>query len=269
MALSRKNSKANIEEPQKTLPPTGSGSQEPDVCSICLDIPTVISSLDSCNHYYCYQCIYQWSKQSNTCPLCKARFHSISKVEEQQLNNSNKRKRESSDEKGRKKSKRDGVTSVPHRDMQMQAGPNIPFGGAPVNSMIQLLLSHMSGVAFFGGARPRPRRQFRELPGGVIDLTDEVESDNDSDSDSDDYHPHERIPAPPQRRDFIRERDNEGRVELEIVDSDDERGNINSNNNNNNDSDDTDDFRINRFVPNERANNNQGSNNNIVIDLSD
>jgi len=255
MAL--KNSKANIVSPKS---PPNNGSQE-DVCSICLDVPTAISSLDSCKHYYCYRCIYQWSKQSNTCPLCKARFHSITKIEEQ--NNSHKRKRESSNDKGRKKSKRDGVTSVPHRDMQ--AGPHIPFA-APV-AMIQLLLSHMSGAAFFGGARPAPRRQFRELPGGVIDLTDEVDSDNDSDSD--DYDP-EGIP-PQRRRDFIRERDHgEGRVELEIVDSDEEgdNNNINNNNNNNNNNDsDTDDFRLNRIVPNERDNN-QG-NNNIVIDLSD
>ena len=33
--------------------------------------------IDSCQHLFCFACIETWSKQSNTCPLCKRRFKEI------------------------------------------------------------------------------------------------------------------------------------------------------------------------------------------------
>jgi len=99
-------------------------SQE-DVCSICLDPPTVIASLDSCAHIYCYACIHQWSTYANTCPRCRERFHAITKKEPDDKNQGKKRRRDKGDlqsaKKNNKKSKRDRVTVVPHRDQ----GPQI------------------------------------------------------------------------------------------------------------------------------------------------
>jgi len=34
-------------------------------------------SLDNCSHIFCKECIVLWSKVTNTCPLCKARFTEI------------------------------------------------------------------------------------------------------------------------------------------------------------------------------------------------
>ncbi|CAN0472612.1 unnamed protein product, partial [Ectocarpus sp. 8 AP-2014] len=33
--------------------------------------------LDACSHRYCYTCILEWSKITNKCPQCKARFHTV------------------------------------------------------------------------------------------------------------------------------------------------------------------------------------------------
>lgn len=51
-------------------------------CCICLDIPTheELSSINGCSHPFCFTCIEKWADRENTCPLCKARFLKIEKV---------------------------------------------------------------------------------------------------------------------------------------------------------------------------------------------
>jgi len=49
-----------------------------------LDPPKIRGTLDSCAHIFCFECIHQWSKTSNTCPFCKQRFKQISKMDPSQ-----------------------------------------------------------------------------------------------------------------------------------------------------------------------------------------
>ena len=48
-------------------------------CAICLETSQNQSSLDSCSHCFCFECISNWSKlgRTNQCPLCKRRFQNI------------------------------------------------------------------------------------------------------------------------------------------------------------------------------------------------
>lgn len=39
----------------------------------------VVAKLDSCEHAFCFNCISEWSKVTNKCPLCKERFDQITK----------------------------------------------------------------------------------------------------------------------------------------------------------------------------------------------
>eukprot|EP01101_Sappina_pedata_P000778 TRINITY_DN10969_c0_g1_i1.p1 TRINITY_DN10969_c0_g1~~TRINITY_DN10969_c0_g1_i1.p1 ORF type:complete len:293 (-),score=62.69 TRINITY_DN10969_c0_g1_i1:63-941(-) len=55
--------------------PTG-----PFDCGICLDDIELMGSIECCKHPFCFDCITEWSKIANTCPLCKARFLRISKI---------------------------------------------------------------------------------------------------------------------------------------------------------------------------------------------
>ncbi|KAK9748170.1 hypothetical protein RND81_02G040900 [Saponaria officinalis] len=51
-------------------------------CGICLsdEGKTVRGFIDSCNHYFCFLCIIEWSKIDSRCPLCRARFSSIRRM---------------------------------------------------------------------------------------------------------------------------------------------------------------------------------------------
>jgi hypothetical protein len=49
------------------------------VCAICLEEagskgPHGTGELNGCSHTFCYSCILEWSKVTNSCPLCKQKF---------------------------------------------------------------------------------------------------------------------------------------------------------------------------------------------------
>jgi len=50
-------------------------------CGICFEKVKMRGILNSCDHPYCFSCILKWSKESNTCPFCKVRFTSLTKVD--------------------------------------------------------------------------------------------------------------------------------------------------------------------------------------------
>lgn len=51
-------------------------------CCICMcDVePNDLSSINGCDHCFCFGCIEKWSERENKCPLCKARFTKIDRV---------------------------------------------------------------------------------------------------------------------------------------------------------------------------------------------
>jgi len=50
-------------------------------CGICLGKIAARGRLPCCDHRFCFDCITQWAKVVNTCPLCKARFREVTRVE--------------------------------------------------------------------------------------------------------------------------------------------------------------------------------------------
>lgn len=46
-------------------------------CGVCLEAPQERGVLNSCDHVFCFDCIMHWSKVTNRCPLCKARFKTV------------------------------------------------------------------------------------------------------------------------------------------------------------------------------------------------
>ena len=52
-----------------------------DDCGICLAQIKTRGKLPSCEHRFCCECILQWAKVTNTCPLCKARFREVTRLE--------------------------------------------------------------------------------------------------------------------------------------------------------------------------------------------
>ncbi|KAJ4959888.1 hypothetical protein NE237_019798 [Protea cynaroides] len=52
---------------------------ERNTCGICLseDGKAIRGWVDSCDHYFCFVCIMEWSKVESRCPMCKQRFSTI------------------------------------------------------------------------------------------------------------------------------------------------------------------------------------------------
>ncbi|XP_047320070.1 uncharacterized protein LOC124924066 [Impatiens glandulifera] len=79
------------EEPQTQPQPRKKGKEKVDdlkneegkqVCGICFTEEgkrMIRGTLNCCSHYFCFACIFEWSKVESRCPLCKQRFESISK----------------------------------------------------------------------------------------------------------------------------------------------------------------------------------------------
>ncbi|GAB4834912.1 hypothetical protein Ancab_033179 [Ancistrocladus abbreviatus] len=47
---------------------------EGERCGICMDIVINRGVLDFCQHWFCFQCIDNWSTIKNLCPLCQNEF---------------------------------------------------------------------------------------------------------------------------------------------------------------------------------------------------
>ncbi|KAK3026856.1 hypothetical protein RJ639_042356 [Escallonia herrerae] len=52
---------------------------ESERCGICLSESgrSVRGRIDSCDHYFCFVCVMEWSRVESRCPLCKRRFSTI------------------------------------------------------------------------------------------------------------------------------------------------------------------------------------------------
>ena len=41
------------------------------ICPICLDNKNLNVVIDKCEHWFHYECLVNWLKKSNSCPLCR------------------------------------------------------------------------------------------------------------------------------------------------------------------------------------------------------
>ena len=75
--MGKRRLKQIVESNRKSL----SKKKEVETCSICLDDidHKNESTLDKCNHKFCFECIKSWAtKTENSCPNCKKKFTKIS-----------------------------------------------------------------------------------------------------------------------------------------------------------------------------------------------
>jgi hypothetical protein len=57
----------------------GSKDKQSEKCPICLAriITRVVATTDICNHTFCVDCLQEWSKRANTCPVDRQTFNFI------------------------------------------------------------------------------------------------------------------------------------------------------------------------------------------------
>nr|XP_041567008.1 E3 ubiquitin-protein ligase Topors-like [Taeniopygia guttata]XP_041567010.1 E3 ubiquitin-protein ligase Topors-like [Taeniopygia guttata]XP_041567012.1 E3 ubiquitin-protein ligase Topors-like [Taeniopygia guttata] len=58
------------------LPPAGplETAAADGLCPICLGNLENATCVEVCRHYFCFICIWEWAKLTETCPLCKQPF---------------------------------------------------------------------------------------------------------------------------------------------------------------------------------------------------
>ncbi len=57
-------------------------NEDKKFCSICYsDLNFIVARIDSCSHEFCFECLWEWSKVTNSCPLCKEEFLKITKMD--------------------------------------------------------------------------------------------------------------------------------------------------------------------------------------------
>ncbi|XP_065893367.1 PHD and RING finger domain-containing protein 1-like [Dysidea avara] len=78
----RKSSRlaGKVKRPTKESSSLEDRHAEAQCCTICLGNIKFRGKLSVCRHQFCYTCIFEWSKNTNTCPLCKKRFRCITRV---------------------------------------------------------------------------------------------------------------------------------------------------------------------------------------------
>ena len=54
-------------------------TEEKENCCICIDEVKNRGKI-SCDHKFCFECIANWSKVTNSCPICKKTFKKITPV---------------------------------------------------------------------------------------------------------------------------------------------------------------------------------------------
>ena len=60
---------------------SGSGSDNViEECAICLCKVSNKATIDGCLHYFCFDCIKNWTKNSNNCPLCRRHIKVIRRI---------------------------------------------------------------------------------------------------------------------------------------------------------------------------------------------
>jgi len=89
----KERGKENLKEKEKEKEETEKKNQPKEVfqCGICFENIEIQGILDVCKHTFCFDCIHRWSKTANTCPMCKARFRTITKDSEQISSKRNKK----------------------------------------------------------------------------------------------------------------------------------------------------------------------------------
>lgn len=75
-SLVAQEAESNEKEKDKNI------KKERDTCAICLEEveESKRGVMDGCAHTFCFDCILEWSKITNTCPLCKQKFMSLTQV---------------------------------------------------------------------------------------------------------------------------------------------------------------------------------------------
>jgi len=141
-------------------------------CCICMsDVePNDLAGVNGCDHKFCFGCIEKWSERENKCPLCKARFTKIERVQK-------KRKT------GIKNTKK-----VKQRDQRSDLGPGTALEGLIANlnrnsgSLARIIFGgfDLGATSITGLATGRTANPIRSFTAGRSESADDETDEDDT-----------------------------------------------------------------------------------------
>lgn len=131
-------------------------------CTICLDSITNEGKINGCLHTFCANCILEWSKVTNLCPICKKKFSEVVEVNES-------KDQESPSKLGQKRKNR--VVQVHDREQ------HVPYEHTSMANFMPNMAHHME--EFFSIPLPLV------IGMGMRRMVDDYE--NEDEEDEDDY----------------------------------------------------------------------------------
>lgn len=153
---------------------------EAPTCGVCFDAIKCQGRLDVCKHAFCYDCIKEWSAESNTCPLCQARFHKLTKHD---LGSASTNTTTAQSESVRDADNR-GKGSITAERLSMALmlqAMGIPLPLLPFGSMAPLVFG-LAGGMFLGPPQPRVVVPMNLRGSGTA--SDPIRLDSDGDDDA-------------------------------------------------------------------------------------
>jgi len=159
----RKAAEDDLKKPAIKSPPSSAATEkelaqllgikkeEGSQCCICLDEPQMyeLATISCCDHKFCFGCIEKWAERENTCPLCKARFSKIDRV-----NKPPPKKRKKGDgprakntKKVRNRDQRADISSTSGTNPLQGLFATMQANGSMPQSIAQLIFSGLGGVS--------------------------------------------------------------------------------------------------------------------------
>jgi hypothetical protein len=166
----------------------------PVACCICMSEPDreELSLIDGgCEHRFCFECISKWADRENTCPLCKNRFTTITRVHQQRG-----KKKATNSRRVKKRDQRSDIVSGSALEGLLASLSATGVPAARHNHLRSFLLARLMPSPFVNALASRHDAaiNFAMNPGfgfGFEDSDDdEDDDDDDDDEDEDDFHHH-------------------------------------------------------------------------------
>jgi Ring finger domain len=170
--------------------PVKAGAAAEVSCCICMSEPErhEESTINGCEHRFCFGCIAKWSERENTCPLCKVRFTKICRAYPQRASRGggggkSGGQRSVNSKTVKQRDQRSDILSGPTLEGLLHSLAASAAGGPPHNMLDPFMRRLFSSGLISGGPNATRAFSLAEF------MNDSDDDDDDFDDDAEAFHP--------------------------------------------------------------------------------
>jgi Ring finger domain len=170
--------------------PAKAGAAAEVSCCICMSEPErhEESTINGCEHRFCFGCIAKWSERENTCPLCKVRFTKICRAYPQRASRGggggkSGGQRSVNSKTVKQRDQRSDILSGPTLEGLLHSLAASAAGGPPHNMLDPFMRRLFSSGLISGGPNATRAFSLAEF------MNDSDDDDDDFDDDAEAFHP--------------------------------------------------------------------------------